>query len=107
VNNVYVNAINHGYDAEQYLRAIPKQHVKEIHLAGFTRKQGLPVELLIDSHSRPVSDDVWKLYRLAIQHCGPVATLIEWDQDIPPLNMLLAEAAKAEAILHEHRALAA
>lgn len=107
VNNVYVNATNHSYDTEKYIRAIPKHTVKEIHLAGFTRKEGLSVELLIDSHSRPVSDDVWQLYRLAIQHCGPVATLIEWDQDIPPLDVLLSEAAKAEAILHEYRALAA
>ncbi|MGA9852624.1 MAG: DUF692 domain-containing protein [Gammaproteobacteria bacterium] len=107
VNNVYVNATNHGYDAEKYIRAIPKQMVKEIHLAGFTRKEGLPVELLIDSHSRPVTDDVWQLYRLAIEHCGPVATLIEWDQDIPPLDVLLSEANKAKRILHEHRALAA
>lgn len=107
VNNVYVNATNHGYDAQHYIRAIPKDKVKEIHLAGFTRKQGLPVELLIDSHSRPVADDVWQLYRLAIEHCGPVATLIEWDQDIPAFEVLQAEAAKAERILHEHRALAA
>lgn len=107
VNNVYVNATNHGYDAARYIRAIPKDKVGEIHLAGFTRKTGLPVALLIDSHSRPVADEVWKLYRLAIEHCGPVATLIEWDQDIPPLATLLAEAAKAEEILHAHRALAA
>ncbi|MGH8281336.1 MAG: MNIO family bufferin maturase, partial [Gammaproteobacteria bacterium] len=107
VNNVFVNATNHGYDAERYIRAIPKDKVGEIHLAGFTRKQGLPVDLLIDSHSRPVADAVWKLYRLAIEHCGPVATLIEWDQDIPALDVLLSEADKAERILHEHRALAA
>ncbi|MGH8282935.1 MAG: MNIO family bufferin maturase [Gammaproteobacteria bacterium] len=107
VNNVYVNATNHGYDAEKYIRAIPKQVVREIHLAGFTRKEGLPVDLLIDSHSRPVADDVWQLYRLAVSHCGPVATLIEWDQDIPALEVLQGEAAKAEAILHEYHALAA
>ncbi len=107
VNNVYVNATNHGYDAEKYICAIPKQLVREIHLAGFTRKQGLPVELLIDSHSRPVADDVWQLYRLAVNHCGPVPTLIEWDQDIPALEVLQGEATKAEVILHEYHALAA
>ena len=106
VNNVYVNSVNHGYDAEHYIRSIPKDKVGEIHLAGFTRKTGLAVELLIDSHSRPVADDVWNLYRLAIEHCGPVATLIEWDQDIPAFDVLQAEAAKAEEIMHEHRALA-
>ncbi|MHB8425080.1 MAG: MNIO family bufferin maturase [Gammaproteobacteria bacterium] len=107
VNNIYVNATNHGYDAGKYIHAIPKQTVKEIHLAGFTRKEDLPVDLLIDSHSRPVADEVWRLYRLALNHCGPVPTLIEWDQDIPPLHVLLAEAAKAEGMLHEYRALAA
>ena len=107
VNNIYVNATNHGYDAEKYICAIPKQAVKEIHLAGFTRKQGLPVPLLIDSHSRPVADDVWQLYRLALDHCGPVATLIEWDQDIPAFEVLLAEAAKAENLLDEYDAVAA
>lgn len=107
VNNVYVNSVNHGHSATCFIQAIPGKAVKEIHLAGFTRKTGLPVELLIDSHSRPVADDVWELYRLAIGHCGPVATLIEWDQDLPPLATLLGEAAKAEEILHAHRALAA
>jgi uncharacterized protein (UPF0276 family) len=107
VNNVYVNSVNHGYDAARYIRAIPKDKVGEIHLAGFTRKQGLPVDLLIDSHSRPVAEEVWDLYRLAIEHCGPVPTLIEWDQDIPALDVLLTEAAKAEGILNVRRTLAA
>jgi len=86
---------------------MPAKQVGEIHLAGFTRKYNLPVELLIDSHSRPVSDEVWSLYRRALAHTGPVPTLIEWDQDIPELEVLLAEAAKAEGFLHEQRALAA
>ncbi|MDE2197045.1 MAG: DUF692 domain-containing protein [Gammaproteobacteria bacterium] len=107
VNNIYVNAVNHGYDPHAYIRAIPAHSVGEMHLAGFTRKQGLPVPLLIDTHSRPVAEDVWALYREALAHCGPVPTLIEWDQDIPAFEVLLAEAAKAETLLHEHRALAA
>lgn len=107
VNNLYVNATNHGYSADQYLRALPKTAVTEIHLAGFTPKPGLPVPLLIDSHSRPVADDVWQLYRSALSHFGPVLTLIEWDQDIPSLEVLIAEAAKAEHLLCECRTLAA
>jgi uncharacterized protein (UPF0276 family) len=107
VNNIYVNAINHGFDARSYVRAIPPEYVAEIHLAGFTAKQGLDVELLIDTHSRPVADPVWSLYADALKHCGPVPTLIEWDQDIPELAVLLAEADKAERIMHEHRAVAA
>lgn len=107
VNNIHVNAVNHGFDAHEYIRAMPRTHVKEIHLAGFTAKQGLEVELLIDTHSRPVADAVWSLYSEALQHCGPVPTLIEWDQDIPALSVLMSEAEKAERIMHEHRAVAA
>lgn len=107
VNNIYVNAVNHGFDPHAYIRAIPRTHVQEIHLAGFTAKQGLDVELLIDTHSRPVSDAVWLLYAEALAHCGPVPTLIEWDQDIPALDVLISEADKAERILHDFRAVAA
>jgi uncharacterized protein len=107
VNNIYVNSVNHGFDARDYLDAIPPQAVGEIHLAGFTRKQNLPVELLIDSHSRPVADAVWDLYRAALAHTGPVPTLIEWDQEIPALEVLMMEAAKAEGLLHAQHAIAA
>ena len=107
VNNIYVNSVNHAFDARAYLHAIPPKVVGEIHLAGFTRKQNLPVELLIDSHNQPVADAVWDLYRAALAHVGPVPTLIEWDQDIPELEVLLAEAAKAEGLLHAQHAIAA
>ena len=107
VNNIYVNSINHGFDSREYLRALPRHAVREIHLAGFTRKDELPVPLLIDTHSRPVEDAVWALYAEAITRFGPVPTLIEWDQDIPELEVLLAEAACAEEVLDAHRALAA
>ncbi|HET7921154.1 MAG TPA: DUF692 domain-containing protein [Gammaproteobacteria bacterium] len=107
VNNIYVNAINHGFDAHEYLRAIPREYVKEIHLAGFTAKQGLEVELLIDTHSRPVSEPVWQLYAEALKHCGPVPTLIEWDQDIPELPVLMSEAGHARSLLDECLAVAA
>jgi uncharacterized protein len=107
VNNIYVNAVNHGFDAHAYIRAIPSAHVGEIHLAGFTAKQGLDVELLIDTHSRPVADAVWLLYADALAHCGPVPTLIEWDQDIPEFSILMSEADKAKRIMHDYRAVAA
>ncbi|MDE1887870.1 MAG: DUF692 domain-containing protein [Gammaproteobacteria bacterium] len=107
VNNIHVNSVNHGFDPHAYIRAIPAAAVREIHLAGFTAKPGLGAPLLIDTHSRPVSDEVWALYREALTHVGPVPTLIEWDQDIPELEVLQAEAAKAEGLMRERRALAA
>ena len=107
VNNVYVNSVNHGFDAQAYLRAMPVAAVREIHLAGFTRKNDLAVPLLIDSHSRPVDAEVWALYAEALDRFGPVPTLIEWDQDLPELEVLLAEAGRAEALLDVRRARAA
>ncbi len=107
VNNVYVNSVNHGFDPHAYLRAMPHDRVREIHLAGHLRKDALPVPLLIDSHSRPVADEVWALYREALDLCGPQPTLIEWDQDIPTLDVLLAEAGRAEELLHARRTVAA
>ena len=99
VNNVYVNARNHGFDAVQYLDAIPRHIVKEIHLAGHrVFPHGLR-EICIDTHDAPISAAVWDLYRHAIERLGPVPTLIEWDAEIPPLAQLLAEAAHADAIL--------
>ena len=103
VNNVYVNSVNHGFDPHDYLHAMPHEAVREIHLAGHTRKEHLPVPLLIDSHSRPVADEVWALYDEALALCGPQPTLIEWDQDIPALEVLLAEARRAEESLHACR----
>ena len=107
VNNVYVNSINHGFDAHAYLRAMPGAAVREIHLAGFTRKEALDVPLLIDSHSRPVDAAVWDLYAEALALLGPLPTLIEWDQDLPELEVLQAEAGRAEALLDARRARAA
>ena len=100
VNNIYVNSVNHGFDPRTYLRAMPHASVREIHLAGFTRKAELPVPLLIDTHSRPVADEVWSLYDTALELCGALPTLIEWDQDIPEFEVLLAEARRAEESLH-------
>ena len=105
INNIYVNACNHDFPAEQYLDAIPGRLVKEIHLAGFTVDKIAGSEILIDTHSRPVCPEVWRLYRQAIDAFGRVPTLIEWDSDLPALSILLAEAEKADAIMETRRAL--
>jgi uncharacterized protein (UPF0276 family) len=107
VNNIYVNSVNHGFDPHVYLRALPRAAVREIHLAGFTRKADLAVPLLIDSHSRRVSAAVWALYAEALTLFGRVPTLIEWDRDIPALDVLLDEAAHAQGLLDGCHALAA
>ena len=99
VNNVYVNAVNHGFDPRAYLAAIPADAVAEIHLAGFDDSG----PCLIDTHGSRVAPPVWALYRSAIARFGPKPTLIEWDTDIPALDVLLDEAAQAQAILDEHR----
>jgi uncharacterized protein (UPF0276 family) len=95
VNNIWVNAANHGFDAARYLEAIPLDAVGEIHLAGFQESDGL----LIDTHGAPVADGVWSLYELALRRFGPRPTLVEWDIDIPPLDTLVGEARKADARL--------
>ncbi|MEZ5478498.1 MAG: DUF692 domain-containing protein [Thiolinea sp.] len=100
VNNIYVSARNHGFSALTYLEALPLQRVREIHLAGYSDRG----THLLDTHSAPVSAAVWALYREALQRSGPVPTLVEWDNDQPPLDILLAEAVKAEAILAELKA---
>ncbi len=94
INNIYVNACNHGFDAAQYLHAIPVAVVGEMHLAGFSDEG----DILIDTHSKPVSAQVWTLYEQAVQRFGRCPTLIEWDTDIPALSVLLDEAAHAEGI---------
>ncbi len=103
VNNIYVNATNHGFDADTYLAAMPVEAIAEIHLAGFDDTGSC----LIDTHGAPVAPDVWALYGRAIARYGPRPTLIEWDVDIPPLDTLLAEAAKAQSVLDARDAIAA
>jgi uncharacterized protein (UPF0276 family) len=100
VANVFVSAINHGEDPVALLHAFPLDAVGEIHLAGHeatTDAVGAP--LLIDTHAAPVPDPVWALYRLALRRIGPVATLIEWDNDVPDWLVLRAEAMRAQAEL--------
>jgi uncharacterized protein (UPF0276 family) len=94
VNNLYVNAYNHGTDPFDALARLPLEHVGQIHLAGFTREG----DVLLDTHSRPVADAVWALYREALRRVGLVPTLVEWDQSLPSLDAVLDEADRARAI---------
>ena len=99
VNNVFVSAINHRFDPRAYLAAFPLDAVGEIHLAGHA-VENLPTgPLLIDSHGSPVADPVWALYAEILTRTGPLPTLIEWDTDVPSFALLLAEAARAKALL--------
>ena len=95
VNNVYVSAHNHGFDAHAYLDAIPAERIFQIHLAGHSESG----PLLIDTHDHPVKDEVWALYERVIARTGPISTLIEWDDQIPSLDRLVEEAARARRIL--------
>lgn len=100
VNNVFVQATNHGTSPQDYLCAFPLARVKEIHLGGHDAQEddtGAP--LLIDSHGAPVTDPVWALYEDVIGRTGPLPTLIEWDNDVPTWPALAAEARAAKAIL--------
>ena len=103
VNNIYVSASNHGFDALHYLRSMPRDAVREIHLAGHTAKQIGDRTLRIDDHGSAVCDEVWELYGAAIRLLGQVPTLIEWDSRIPPLADIVAEAMKADAAAAANR----
>jgi uncharacterized protein (UPF0276 family) len=97
VNNVYVNAHNHGFDAGAFIDAMPADRVVQMHVAGHT-DQGTH---LLDTHSDHVTPDVWDLYRRALRRCGPTSTLVEWDESIPAWDVLSAEAARARAVRDE------
>src|SRR5690606_6432075 len=94
INNVFVSASNHGFDALAFLEGIPAERVRQIHLAGHSQGR----ELLIDSHDSPVCSGVWALYAKAVGLLGPVATMIERDDAIPPLAELLEELSMARAL---------
>jgi uncharacterized protein (UPF0276 family) len=102
VNNVYVNARNHGIDAHAYLDAIEPSSVGEIHLAGFEDRG----TIVIDTHGARVAPEVWELYGFALGRFGPVPTLIEWDTDIPPFAVLEEEAATAQRMLDRNERIA-
>jgi uncharacterized protein (UPF0276 family) len=97
INNIHVSAVNHGFDALTYLHHMPAARVKQIHLAGHTDHG----DHLIDTHDHPVADPVWALYRQALRLLGPVPTMIERDDHIPPLAELLAELDIARGIAAE------
>jgi uncharacterized protein len=99
INNIYVQAINHGYDPAEYLSHVDASKVSEMHLAGHVEKQEGNHKILIDTHNQPVCRDVWDLYAHAVRRFGAVPTLIEWDSDFPDLTTLVAEADKARAII--------
>lgn len=99
VNNVFVSCQNHGWNAMQYLRDLSGNQVEEIHLAGHTVNRWGEGTILIDTHNRPVCEDVWQLFAATLGRIGPKPTMIEWDTDIPELEVLLQEAARAETYL--------
>ncbi len=107
VNNAYVNACNHGLDADEFVASLPAAAVQEIHLAGHLRHALGQHTVLIDDHGSAVAPEVWQLYARTIARLGPRPTLIEWDTNIPELGILLREAAHAEQLLqraHEQAA---
>lgn len=100
VNNVFVSATNHNVNPEDYIARFPVDFVREVHLSGHsqtTDEHG--ATLLIDSHDTPVKDRVWELYAELIGRCGPIASLVEWDNDVPAWPVLLREAVLADQIM--------
>jgi uncharacterized protein len=101
VNNVYVSARNHGFDAREYLSGIPPDRVGQFHLAGHSDRG----TYLFDTHDAPVADPVWELYAAAVRRFGRVPSLVEWDDQVPELERLIEESRAAAAV--EARELAA
>jgi uncharacterized protein (UPF0276 family) len=98
VNNIFVSACNLGFDTGAYLEALPADAVKEIHLAGHARNEADGLTILIDDHGSPVADAVWDLYTHALRRLGSAPTLIEWDTDVPALDVLADEARHADRL---------
>jgi hypothetical protein len=87
INNIYVSSVNHGFNPSTYLQAMPTDRVRQLHLAGHSDLGGH----LIDTHDHPIVEPVWNLYCAAIAQFGAVPTMIERDDNIPPLGELVAE----------------
>ncbi len=100
INNIFVNAFNHRFSAEEYIDAIPPERVMQFHLAGHSDHGAY----LLDTHDHPVREKVWKLYARAVRRFGAVSTLIEWDDDIPAFKVLAAAADRARRIFESVRA---
>jgi uncharacterized protein (UPF0276 family) len=98
INNIYVSSVNHGFDALAYLKAMPKDRVRQFHLAGHSDRGGH----LIDTHDHPIAPAVWELYRAALAHFGTVPTMIERDDNIPALSELVAELEIARDLGRSH-----
>jgi uncharacterized protein len=95
VNNIYVSSQNHNFDPLSYVNAVPAERVAQIHVAGHSKYR----KYILDTHDHPVIDPVWNLYARAIERCGPVATLLEWDDNIPSFEEVHTEALKANRYL--------
>ena len=96
VNNIYVSSKNHDFDPFTYVNAVPAERVAQIHIAGHSKFE----KYILDTHDHPVIDPVWALYARAIERCGPTATLLEWDDNIPSFEEVHAEALKANRYLN-------
>jgi len=97
VNNVYVSAFNHDFSADEFLNGVPKDRIVQFHVAGHSHEE----THIIDTHDHPVCEEVWDLYRKAVQTFGPVSTMIERDDNIPPLAELVDELNHARAIARD------
>ncbi|HEY0795494.1 MAG TPA: DUF692 domain-containing protein [Acidisarcina sp.] len=95
VNNIYVSSQNHTFDPFEYLNFVPADRVAQIHIAGHSKFE----KYILDTHDHPVLEPVWALYERAIDRCGPTATLLEWDDNIPTFDEVHAEAMKAQRFL--------
>lgn len=95
VNNVYVSSVNHDFDPVEYLRSLPHKRIVQMHLAGHSDMG----DYIADTHDRPVAEPVWDLYSAAIEMTGPVSTLLEWDDNLPPFEVILQELHKAKGYL--------
>jgi len=95
INNIFVNSVNHKFDPIKFLKSIPKDKVKEFHLAGYEEEESI----LIDTHGASVTSEVWDLFDASLEFFGPIPTLIERDNNIPSLNDLSQEVKMAQARL--------
>jgi hypothetical protein len=102
INNIYVNARNHGFAASEYIAAIAPELVGEIHLAGHSVQNYDGHDILVDTHNAAVAAPVWALFEAALHRFAAVPTLIEWDADLPSVATLLAEAGKAQMRMDNH-----
>lgn len=102
VSNIYLSAQNLGFDPDRYVAELPADAISELHLGGFTAEpEEGGGEVLIDSHANRIAEPVWAFYARTLRRFGPKPTLIEWDNDVPTLDVILAEAAHADVLIHE------